>query len=83
MYQMFNHDVMLSVAEFYRHVWLHNESDKQNISVGLLSVAKLDKTCLLTYGKGTQSYQSVKLILQYLGYLTVGTRFTRGAADFM
>ena len=34
--------------EFGRHGWLHNETDEQKVSVGLLSIAKLDKICLFT-----------------------------------
>jgi len=34
--------------EFDRHGWLHNKTDKPKLSVGLLSIAKLDKICLCT-----------------------------------
>lgn len=39
---------LFSVDEFDRHGWLHNKTDKLKVSVGLLSVTKLDKICLLT-----------------------------------
>jgi hypothetical protein len=38
---------LFSANEFDRHGWLHNKIEKRKVSVGLLSIAKLDKICLL------------------------------------